>query len=69
VKRFILMIGLSLGLAIGTTACAHEQLARHRTAKTVLATAGIAIATGLVVMALSAPPCSQCSVDVAVSPR
>ena len=66
-KRFILLVGLSLGLAIGTTACAHKQLTDRQVGKAVLGAAGIAIGASLVMMAI-AGQCDHCNVNVAVMP-
>jgi hypothetical protein len=66
-KRFIALTALSLGLAIGTTACANQQLISKRTAKN--AALGTAVIAGLV-LSMFLVPCSECNeTGVQPSPR
>ncbi|HEX5060804.1 MAG TPA: hypothetical protein VFV99_15655 [Kofleriaceae bacterium] len=59
-KRFIALILLSTALAVGTTACAHQQLTKLHAAETVATAAVIA---GMVLLAAQAK-CGDCNVGI-----
>jgi hypothetical protein len=55
VKGLIAIAALSTALAIGTTACAHEQMSRHKK-ETVIS---LAVIAGVVAAAVLLP-CTEC---------
>jgi hypothetical protein len=55
-KRLVALTTLSLGLAIGTTACAHQHLSSSRTKDALI---GTAVFAGVVAAAMLIP-CSEC---------
>jgi hypothetical protein len=55
-KRLVALATLSLGFAIGTTACAHQHLSRSR-AKDALV--GTAVFAGVIAAAMLLP-CNEC---------
>jgi hypothetical protein len=59
-KRLIAMVSLSTALAIGTTACAHQQLTNRRIAE---GAATAAVIAGLVLLASQAQ-CGNCNIGV-----
>jgi hypothetical protein len=56
-KRFIVLVTLSLSLAIGTTSCAHQQLTKRHAVETAATAAVIA---GMVLLASQAQ-CGNCN--------
>ncbi len=59
-KRLIASVSLSLALAIGTTACAHQQLTKPRVAETA---AAVAVIAGPFILAANAN-CANCNIAV-----
>jgi hypothetical protein len=59
-KRLIAMVSISTALAIGSTACAHQQLTKRRVAE---ATATAAVIAGIVILA-SQTQCGNCNIGV-----
>jgi hypothetical protein len=55
-KRLVALATLSLGLAIGTTACAHQQLGGSRTKDALI---GTAVFAGVIAAAMLIP-CNEC---------
>ena len=59
-KRFIALVSLSTALAVGTTACAHQQLSKRHAVETVATAAVIA---GMVLLAAQAN-CGNCNIGI-----
>jgi len=58
-KSLVAVLTLSTALAIGTTACAHQQLTKHHATETAVS---VAVVASLVMIAVAAQ-CETCNIS------